>query len=79
MIERAIDWHDALHVVERLSRADQLQLITTLLQRMQDEEATIQREDESIDLLTLSGVGADLWAAVDVDAYLQQERDSWQD
>ena len=75
MTANAMEWQDALRVVERLSRTEQLQLITTLLQRIQNEIT----DDPPIDLLTLSGVGAEVWADVDVDAYLQQERDSWQD
>jgi hypothetical protein len=36
-------------------------------------------EGEPIDLLTLAGVGKEVWEKVDTDAYLNQERDSWQD
>jgi hypothetical protein len=36
-------------------------------------------ENEPVDLLTLDGVGKEVWTKIDTDAYLNQERDSWQD
>jgi hypothetical protein len=35
-------------------------------------------ETEPVDLLTLTGVGQEVWTKVDVDTYLNEERDSWQ-
>ncbi len=31
-----------------------------------------------VDMLTLAGVGEDLWRQVDVAAYLEQERSQWE-
>ena len=69
-----ITWREAMITVEKLPLADQLRLVSELLQRMRNTMV----EDEPVDLLTLAGVGAELWAKVDTDAYLNQERDSWQ-
>jgi len=69
-----ITWREAMITVERLSIADQLRLVSELLQKMR----TTVVEDKPVDLLTLAGVGAEVWTKVDTDAYLDQERDSWQ-
>jgi len=69
-----LTWYEAMNTVEKLSLADQLRLVTALLQKIQ---RSMTRE-QSVDLLTLAGVGAKVWAKVDTDAYLDQERDSWE-
>ena len=68
-------WQEALLTAEKLSWADQIRLISELLRRME----YLATESEPIDLLDLAGIGADVWAEVDTDAYINQERDSWQD
>jgi hypothetical protein len=35
-------------------------------------------ESEPIDVLDLAGFGADVWAEVDTDVYINEEHDSWQ-
>jgi hypothetical protein len=69
-----LSWREAMLTVEKLSLADQLYLVSEVLQRVR---LTVV-EDKPIDLLTLTGVGAEVWAKVDTDDYLNQERDSWQ-
>ncbi|RME51577.1 MAG: hypothetical protein D6796_00540 [Caldilineae bacterium] len=67
-------WQEAMIAVEKLPVADQLRLVSEVLQKMSAKLV----DAEPIDLLTLAGVGAEIWAKIDVDAYLNQERDSWQ-
>ncbi len=74
MTTQSMNWRDALTLAEELSWPDQLRLISELLLRMQ----TLVTESEPVDLLTLSGVGAEVWSKVDTDTYINQERDSWQ-
>ncbi len=74
MTTQSVSWQEALTLVERLSWPDQLRLISELLLRMQ----TLATETEPVDLLALAGVGAEVWSKVDTDAYINQERDSWQ-
>ena len=69
-----ITWQQALNTVEKLSIADQLRLITELLLRIKSTVKT----NEPVDLLTLAGVGAEVWQEVDTDTYINEERDSWQ-
>ena len=74
MSAKPLTWQDVLPTVEKLSRADQLRLMSELLRRMEP----LAVETEPIDLLDLAGVGAEVWAEVDANDYLNQERDSWQ-
>jgi hypothetical protein len=41
-----------------------------------DDAGTGSREGR-LSLLDLAGVGSEIWAEVDVDAYVQGERDQW--
>ena len=66
---------DVLRISEQLSPADQLRLIGLLSDRLRSEMAAYT---EPIDMLSLAGMGADLWQEIDVAAYLEQERTSWQ-
>lgn len=66
---------DVLRISEQLSQADQLRLIGLLSERLRSEMAA---HVEPIDMLSLAGVGAELWQDIDVAAYLEQERASWQ-
>ena len=66
---------DVLRISEQLSPADQLRLIGLLSDRLRSEMAA---HAEPIDMLSLTGVGAELWQEIDVAAYLEQERASWQ-
>ncbi len=73
MTTQSVSWQEALTLVERLSWSDQLRLISELLLRMQ----TLETETEPVDLLALTGVGAEVWSKVDPETYINQERDSW--
>jgi hypothetical protein len=68
-----------LSMSEQLSPTDQLRLISLLSERLRDDIARddIALEREPIDLLSLTGLGAEVWQAVDVADYLEQERASW--
>ena len=34
-------------------------------------------EEKSHSILELEGLGADIWAAIDIDRYIDKERESW--
>ena len=65
----------ALRVSEQLSPADQLRLIGLLSERLRRE---MDRDNEPVDMLSLAGLGAEIWQKIDVATYLEQERASWQ-
>ena len=79
---------DALHSliineVQQLTPAEQLSLIKDLLnlyeQRIKIEARRIKpREGEPLhDITELKGLGKELWEQIDVDAYIEEERNSW--
>jgi len=68
----AID--EVLGISQQLSLTDQLSLISLLSEQVRRE---LDRDGEAVDMLSLAGLGAELWREVDVDTYLEQERASW--
>ena len=63
-----------LDLTAQLSAVDQLRLIELLVAQVRAQQ---ENEATSVDILSLVGMGADLWQQIDVDAYLEQERSSW--
>jgi hypothetical protein len=74
MTSNSISWREVLATSQQLSIRDQLRLITELSLRLR----RVLVENEPVDLLTLTGVGQEVWAKLDVETYLNEERDSWQ-
>jgi hypothetical protein len=65
---------NVLHASQRLSPADQLRLIGLLSEQLRSK---LDAQEPPIDLLSQAGLGADVWQEIDVDAYIEQERTSW--
>jgi len=65
---------EALRVSEALPLTDQLRLIGLLSERVRRE---LDPHNEPVDMLSLAGLGAELWQEIDTDVYLEQERASW--
>ena len=66
---------EVLSASERLSLTDQLSLISLLSERLRRE---LDQDNELVDMLSLAGLGAELWREVDITAYLERERASWE-
>lgn len=64
-----------LDLTAKLSAVDQLRLIERLIVQVRTQQ---ERESAPVDMLSLAGMGAELWQKIDVDAYLEQERASWE-
>ena len=75
MASKTITLDEVLYASEQLSLADQLRLIGLLSERLRSE---VDQDDGPVDMLSLAGLGAELWQAIDVAAYLEQERASWE-
>jgi hypothetical protein len=75
MANRTMTIDQILSVSEQLSAADQLRLISLLSERLRHE---ILPTSEPVDILSTVGLGAEVWQGVDVDAYLEEERASWE-
>ena len=74
MTERIATLDEAIVVSERLSPSDRLRLIGILSDRLRDE---LEQGTEAIDMLSLTGLGADVWQDLDVSQYLERKRASW--
>jgi hypothetical protein len=75
MANETVTLDEALDVSKRLSSADQLRLISLLSERLRSK---MDQGAEPVDMLSLAGLGADIWREIDVDEYLEQERASWE-
>jgi hypothetical protein len=65
----------ALRISQQLALPDQLRLISLLSERLRRE---IDQGDEPVDMLSLADLGEKVWQEIDVEAYIDQERASWQ-
>ena len=74
MATEVVTLDQVLDISEQLKSSDRLRLISALSERLRQE---LVESAELVDMLSLAGVGADLWAQTDVAAYLEQERSSW--
>ena len=66
-------YQEVLSQVERLSPDDQLRLVEQLAGKLRREIATTKAHR----ITELKGVGKELWEEIDVQQYIDQERDSW--
>jgi hypothetical protein len=74
MMDATVTVEQVLDQSELLSPPEQLRLIGLLVQRLRSQ---LQDTDEPIDILSTLGVGAEVWQEIDTDAYIEQERQSW--
>jgi hypothetical protein len=65
----------ALRAGEQLSLSDQLRLISLLSERVRQQ---VDPTQSTLDILESAGLGAEIWQPIDVDAYIREERASWE-
>jgi hypothetical protein len=70
----AYNHRDVLKQAERLDPDEQLLLLEELAAMIR-RRGTVQRKKHSI--LELRGLGKEIWQDIDVDKYLEEERNSW--
>jgi len=75
MTAESVTLDRALVVSEQLSPANQLRLIGLLSERLRAE---VERGAARMDLLATAGLGSELWQQINVEAYLHEERASWE-
>jgi hypothetical protein len=73
-MSETITLDQVLQTSEQLSVPDQLRLISLLAQRLHGQ---LGDGGEPVDILSTLGLGAELWQEIDADAYIEQERSSW--
>lgn len=66
-------YQKVLNQVQHLSPDEQIQLLEDLVAMIR--QRTVTKPLHSI--LELEGLGKEIWESIDVDQYLQQERESW--
>ena len=66
-------YYETLNRVNRLTPVDQLRLLEELAARVRRQIAVQPRRS----ILELQGLGKEIWEGVDVEAYIDQERASW--
>lgn len=75
MATEAVTLDQVLDISEQLKPSDQLRLISVLSERLRQE---LEPRAGLIDMLSMAGLGAELWEQLDIAAYLEQERASWE-
>ena len=75
MSDRTITVDEVLRMTTQLPPDDKLRLISLLSEHVRGE---IDRKGEPVDMLSLAGLGAEIWQQIDVDEYLAQQRASWE-
>jgi hypothetical protein len=74
MTEHVVTLDQALDLSGQLPITEQLRLISLLSERLQSR---LGQDVEMVDMLSLAGLGAEVWAQIDVADYLERERASW--
>jgi hypothetical protein len=69
-------------LVKELTPSEKLflseQLTATVRNQLPDKTTVQQGDKTRVRLSNYAGVGAELWQTVDVEQYINQERDAWQ-
>jgi hypothetical protein len=68
-------YDNVLQMTQRLSLTEQLRLLENLTQLVRHQVEARQR----CSIMEIEGLGADIWQGIDAQAYVSQERDSWND
>ena len=66
-------YHEILNQVQRLAPADQLRLLEDLAAIIRQQVTT----EPLHSVLEFEGVGEEVWKNINVEEYINQERDSW--
>jgi hypothetical protein len=67
-------YDQVLKMARRLNLPEQLRLLENLTQIVRQQV----EEPEKHSIMELEGLGAEVWQNIDVQAYIDQERSSWE-
>lgn len=67
-------YENVLQLTKQLTLSEQLQLLENLSQMVRRQ---VELTEKPASILELDGMGADIWQNIDVQDYLEQERNSW--
>ncbi len=66
-------YREVLDQVQHLSPDEQLQLLEDLMELLKQQTSSRPLHN----ILELEGLGKEVWESIDVDRYLEEERNSW--
>jgi hypothetical protein len=61
--------------IKNLKREEKLEVLEIVVNSLKDDLSRSKRKHHS--LIELKGLGKDIWKDVDVEQYIDSERDSW--
>ncbi len=68
-----LEYNDLLQQVSRLSQREKADLLVEIANQVRDDS----RREEKRSIMELEGLGKEIWAGIDAQEYVDQERDSW--
>lgn len=71
---KLLSYHDYVQGIQKLKPEEQaslLEIISTNLKK------TLKKRDATHSILELEGLGAEIWAGIDAQEYVRQERAAW--
>lgn len=67
------EYNDLLERVARLPQQEKVELLAELANLVRDDS----RKSKKRSIMELEGLGKEIWAGIDAQEYVNQERDSW--
>lgn len=71
---KKLTYKDYLHGIDSLKIEEQVNLIGILSSRLKNR---VGKKRKKHSILELEGLGANIWKGIDVQKYVQKERESW--
>ncbi len=68
-------YHEVLNQVQRLTDDEKLQLLGDIAAMLRHQSKARPRRKHSIK--ELRGLGKEIWQSIDVEKYIEEERNSW--
>ncbi len=68
-----LEYNDLLEHVSHLSRQEKVDLLVELANLVREDS----RKGGKRSIMELEGLGKEIWAGIDAQEYINQERDSW--
>ncbi|MCK4358866.1 MAG: hypothetical protein KAW92_09010 [Candidatus Cloacimonetes bacterium] len=74
-MQKPIMINKILYEITKLAFSEKLELLDNLVKQIKKQE--LNKKDSKYTLLQLKGLGKELWQEVDVENYINTERDQW--
>ena len=76
-MQKSIMINKIMFEITKLAYSEKLELLMKLAKQINEQE--FKKKDSKYTLLQLKGLGKELWQEVDVENYINTERDQWDD